>query len=65
MAEVREPLHTALVDGYADALSPVFLGLLPVLGVALVLALILREVPLAQVAGLVARGEAVAPTKNR
>lgn len=55
VAATVEPLHTAIVDGYAGVLTPVFLGLLPVLGVALVCTLVLREVPLAQVAGPVAR----------
>ncbi len=54
-----EPLRTAIVDSYADALAPVFGYLLPALGVALVLALLLKEVPLSKVAGMVARGEAV------
>jgi EmrB/QacA subfamily drug resistance transporter len=54
-----EPLRTAIVDAYASSLAPVFGYLLPILGVALVLALLLREVPLSEVAGMVARGEAV------
>jgi hypothetical protein len=54
-----EPLRTAIVNGYADALAPVFGYLLPALTVALVLALLLKEVPLSRVAGMVARGEAV------
>jgi hypothetical protein len=54
-----EPLRTAIVDAYASSLAPVFGYLLPILGVALVLALVLREVPLSDVAGMVARGEAV------
>jgi hypothetical protein len=54
-----EPLRTAIVDAYASSLAPVFGYLLPILGGALVLALLLREVPLSDVAGMVARGEAV------
>ena len=54
-----EPLRTGIVNAYADALAPVFGYLLPALGVALVLALLLKEVPLSKVAGMVARGEAV------
>ncbi|WP_432564807.1 MFS transporter [Kineococcus sp. SYSU DK003] len=54
-----EPLHGALVGAYADALAPLFGWLLPVLAVAVVLALLLKEVPLSEVAGMVARGEAV------
>jgi predicted MFS family arabinose efflux permease len=54
-----DPLRTAIVDAYADALAPVFWYLVPILVVALLLALALREVPLSDVAGMVARGEAV------
>ncbi len=54
-----EPLRGAIVDGYADALAPVFGYLLPFLAVALVLALVLREIPLSDTAGMIARGEAV------
>ncbi|CCH87637.1 Drug resistance transporter, EmrB/QacA subfamily [Modestobacter italicus] len=54
-----EPLRTAIVDAYADALAPVFWYLVPILVVALLLAFALREVPLSDVAGMVARGEAV------
>jgi EmrB/QacA subfamily drug resistance transporter len=54
-----EPLRSAIVDAYADALAPVFGYLLPFLAIALVLALVMRELPLAEVAGMVARGEAV------
>ncbi|MGY1643442.1 MDR family MFS transporter [Geodermatophilus sp. SYSU D00703] len=54
-----EPLRTAIVDSYADALAPVFAYLLPAFAIALVLALLLKEIPLSDVAGMVARGEAV------
>jgi EmrB/QacA subfamily drug resistance transporter len=54
-----EPLRTAIVDAYATSLAPVFWYLVPILAVALVLALFLKEIPLAEVAGMVARGEAV------
>jgi EmrB/QacA subfamily drug resistance transporter len=54
-----EPLRGAIVDGYADALAPVFGYLLPFLAVALLLALLMRELPLSEEAGMVARGEAV------
>jgi len=54
-----DPLKTAIVDAYANSLAPVFWYLVPILAVALVLALFLREIPLAEVAGMVARGEAV------
>jgi hypothetical protein len=54
-----EPLRSAIVYAYADALAPVFWYLVPILAVAFLLALALREVPLSEVAGMVARGEAV------
>lgn len=53
------PLRTAIIDAYANSLAPVFWYLVPILGVALVLALVLQEIPLSEVAGMVARGEAV------
>jgi predicted MFS family arabinose efflux permease len=52
-------LRTAIVDAYADSLAPVFWYLVPILAVALVLALFLKEIPLSEHAGMVARGEAV------
>jgi hypothetical protein len=54
-----EPLRSAIVGAYADALAPVFGYLLPAFAVAVVLALLLKEIPLSDVAGMVARGEAV------
>jgi EmrB/QacA subfamily drug resistance transporter len=54
-----EPLHGAIVGSYADALAPVFWYLLPAIGIAFLLALFLKEIPLSDVAGMVARGEAV------
>jgi EmrB/QacA subfamily drug resistance transporter len=54
-----EPLKSAIVDAYANSLAPVFWYLVPILGIAFLLALILKEVPLSDVAGMVARGEAV------
>jgi MFS transporter len=54
-----EPLRTAIVDAYADSLAPVFWYLVPILAAALLLSLVLKEIPLSEVAGMVARGEAV------
>ncbi|MET3806239.1 EmrB/QacA subfamily drug resistance transporter [Nakamurella sp. UYEF19] len=56
---VGEPLHSAIVNSYADALAPVFWYLLPAIVIALFLAFMLPEIPLSDVAGMVARGEAV------
>ncbi|MGY1815672.1 MDR family MFS transporter [Blastococcus sp. SYSU D00820] len=55
-----EPLQTAIVDAYAGSLAPIFGYLLPIMAVGLVFALLLKEVPLSEVSGMVARGEAVA-----
>ncbi len=54
-----EPLRTAIVDAYAESLPPVFWYLVPILLLALVLAFFLKELPLSEHAGMVARGEAV------
>jgi EmrB/QacA subfamily drug resistance transporter len=54
-----DPLRTAIIDAYANSLAPVFWYLVPILAVALVLALFLKEIPLSEHAGMVARGEAV------
>ena len=47
------------MTAYADALAPVFWYLLPFIVIAFVLSLFLKQIPLSDVAGLVARGEAV------
>jgi hypothetical protein len=52
-------LKAAIVDAYANSLAPVFWYLVPILGVAFLLSLILKEIPLSEFAGMVARGEAV------
>jgi EmrB/QacA subfamily drug resistance transporter len=54
-----DQLRTAIIDAYANSLAPVFWYLVPILAVALVLAVFLKEIPLAEHAGMVARGEAV------
>ena len=55
-----EPYQTGVVDAFTNALAPSFWYLVPVVLVGLVLALFLREVKLSDVAGMVARGEALA-----
>jgi predicted MFS family arabinose efflux permease len=60
VAELPEPLHSGVVDAYANALAPAFWYLVPLLALGFVLTLFLREVKLSDVAGMVARGEAVA-----
>jgi EmrB/QacA subfamily drug resistance transporter len=54
-----DAVRTGVVDAYADALAPVFWYLVPFIAVAFILALFLKEIPLSDVAGLVARGEAI------
>ncbi|MCC3277181.1 MFS transporter [Arthrobacter sp. zg-Y20] len=54
-----EPLRDGIVTAYADSLAPVFWYLIPFLVIALVLAFFLKQIPLSDVAGMVARGEAV------
>ena len=54
-----DPLKSAIVDAYATSLAPVFWYLVPILAVAFLLALALKEIPLSEFAGMVARGEAV------
>lgn len=52
-------IRDGVVTAYADALAPVFWYLIPFIALAFVLALFLKQIPLSDVAGLVARGEAV------
>lgn len=54
-----DPIREGVVTAYADALAPVFWYLVPFIALALILALFLKEIPLSDVAGLVARGEAI------
>ncbi|GCE37906.1 Permeases of the major facilitator superfamily [Rhodococcus wratislaviensis] len=54
-----ESVHAGVVTAYADALAPVFWFLLPFIGVAFLLSLFLRQIPLSDFAGLIARGEAI------
>ena len=58
--DLPEPFRSGVIDAYADSLAPAFWYLVPLVVVGLVLALFLREVRLSDVAGMVARGEAVA-----
>ena len=54
-----EPLHTGVIDAYADALAPSFWYLVPLLALGFLLTLFLKEIKLSDIAGMVARGEAV------
>jgi EmrB/QacA subfamily drug resistance transporter len=54
-----DAVREGVVTAYADALSPVFWYLIPFIAIALILAIFLKQIPLSDVAGLVARGEAI------
>jgi len=60
LSQLPQALRDGIVTAYADALAPVFWYLLPFIGIAFVLSLFLKQIPLSDVAGLVARGEAIA-----
>lgn len=57
--QLPEPLKSGVIDAFADALGPSFWYLVPIVAVGLVLAFFVKEVKLSDVAGMVARGEAV------
>lgn len=59
LAKLPQAVQDGIVNAYADSLSPVFWYLLPFIAVALVLALFIPQMQLNDVAGMVARGEAV------
>ncbi|ROQ36560.1 EmrB/QacA subfamily drug resistance transporter [Frondihabitans sp. PhB188] len=52
-------IHDLIVAAYADSLAPVFWYLIPLVAIAFVLSLFLKEIPLSDVSGMVARGEAI------
>ncbi|HXH35957.1 MAG TPA: MDR family MFS transporter [Plantibacter sp.] len=57
--QLPDSIRDGVVAAYADALAPVFWYLLPFIGAAFLLSLFLKQIPLSDVAGLVARGEAL------
>lgn len=59
LSQLPEQLRDAIVNAYADSLAPVFWYLIPFIAVALILAVTLKQIPLSDTAGMVARGEAV------
>jgi EmrB/QacA subfamily drug resistance transporter len=63
LAKLPQAVQDGIVNAYADSLSPVFWYLLPFIAVAFVLALFIPQMQLADVAGMVARGEAVGGTE--
>lgn len=60
-----EPYRSGVIDAFAGTLAPSFWYFVPLVLVGFVLALFLREVKLSDVAGMVARGEAVAADDPR
>ncbi|MEN5075603.1 MDR family MFS transporter [Isoptericola cucumis] len=58
--QLPEPFKSGVIDAYADSLAPSFWYLVPLVAVGLVLAVFLPVIKLSDVAGMVARGEAVA-----
>ena len=59
LAQLPEQLRDAIVTAYAESLAPVFWYLIPFIAAALILAITLKQIPLSDTAGMVARGEAV------
>ncbi|MCI4656744.1 MDR family MFS transporter [Cryobacterium zhongshanensis] len=57
--QLPQALRDGIVAAYADALAPVFWYLLPFIALAFLLSLFLKQIPLSDVAGLIARGEAI------
>jgi EmrB/QacA subfamily drug resistance transporter len=59
LSQLPDGIRDGVVAAYADALAPVFWYLLPFIALAFVLSLFLKQIPLSDEAGLVARGEAI------
>jgi len=59
LSQLPDSVRDGVVTAYADALAPVFWYLLPFIGIAFLLSLFLKQIKLSDVAGLVARGEAI------
>lgn len=59
LSQLPDAIRDGVVAAYADALAPVFWYLLPFVAISFVLSLFLKQIPLSDVAGLVARGEAI------
>ena len=59
LAEMPAEIRDGVVNAYADSLAPVFWYLIPFLLIAFALALFLKQIPLSDESGMVARGEAI------
>lgn len=59
LAALPDEVRDGIVAAYADALAPVFWYIIPFMILALILAFFLKQIPLGNESGLVARGEAI------
>ncbi|WP_017793835.1 MDR family MFS transporter [Leucobacter salsicius] len=59
LAKMPEAVREGVVTAYADSLAPVFWYLIPFILLAFLFALFLKQIPLSDQAGMVARGEAI------
>ncbi|GEO96637.1 MDR family MFS transporter [Kocuria turfanensis] len=65
LAQLPEPVREGVVAAYAESLAPVFWYLIPFMLVAFLLAVFLKQIPLSDTAGMVARGEAIGGEEAR
>lgn len=59
LSQLPQQVQDGVINAYADSLAPVFWYLIPFLVIAFFLALVLKQIPLSDSAGMVARGEAI------
>ncbi len=59
LSEMPAALREGVVNAYADSLAPVFWYLIPFILLAFLLSLLLKQIPLSDESGMVARGEAI------
>jgi EmrB/QacA subfamily drug resistance transporter len=59
LSQLPDEVRDGVVTAYADSLAPVFWYLIPFILISFALALFLKQIPLSDTAGMVARGEAV------
>ncbi|NYE96532.1 EmrB/QacA subfamily drug resistance transporter [Psychromicrobium silvestre] len=60
LSQLPDGVRDSIVNAYADSLAPVFWYLVPFIAIALILAITLKQIPLSDTSGMVARGEAIA-----
>ena len=59
LSQLPDSVRDGIVNAYADSLAPVFWYLIPFIVIALLFAIFLKQIPLSDVSGMVARGEAI------